>query len=508
MGKKEFSHQVTFASVQSVAPNIKQFNEHYSLVIVDECHRIGQINDNKDQQNQYQQIISHLSKTNKHLKLLGLTATPYRMGSGWIYQDHYHGFSRGDSDSVFRHCIFDMPLSLMIKQGYLSTPRLIDAAIAHYDFSGLATSHSGFVAEKELNSLLSRHKRVTKAIIEQIVSLSDKRNGVMIFAATTKHAAEILQYLDEFSDISMCAIILGSTPNDERDNIIAQFKSQRIKYLVNVAVLTTGFDAPHVDLIALLRPTQSVSLFQQIVGRGLRLYEGKTECLIIDYANSGFDLFAPEVGQQKPSSDSVPVMVSCPVCQFGNTFWGKVDSDGDLIEHYGRRCTGFEDIDNQRIRCDYRFRFKECGHCGAQNDIAARYCQQCNEAIIDPDDLLKKSLRLKDAKVIRCQAMTFERVGGCASKLKITYYDEDGNTLSESFDFSVSKALMAFNRQFSARVDNGATLTQFIDIEQAISLAARITTPDFIIAKKQKFYWRIQEKIFDYQGSYRKANQL
>lgn len=120
------------------------------------------------------------------------------------------------------------------------------------------------------------------------------------------------------------------------------FKQQQLRYMVNVAVLTTGFDAPHVDLIAILRPTESVSLYQQIVGRGLRLFAGKTECLILDYAGNPHDLYLPEVGTKKPNPNSKPVQVFCPICQFANTFWGIVDADGDIIEHYGRRCQGWE----------------------------------------------------------------------------------------------------------------------------------------------------------------------
>ena len=508
LGRKELEHQVTFGSVQSVAPNLNKFKQYFSLVIVDECHRIGQFDDNKASQNQYQQIITHLQTTNPNLKLLGLTATPYRMGIGWIYQDHYHGFSRGDDDSVFRHCIYEMPLGLMIKQGYLSPPTLIDAAIAHYDFSSVSQTPFGSHHEKALNTLLIKHKRVTKSITEQIVSLSKQRKGVMMFAATIKHAQEIMGYLAEFGHQHESALIIGDTDNRERDLIISRFKAQQIKYLVNVAVLTTGFDAPHVDLIALLRPTQSVSLFQQIVGRGLRLCDGKEDCVIIDYANSGFDIFSPEIGSEKPNSNSVAVLVPCPVCQFGNTFWGKVDDDGDLIEHYGRRCMGFEDKDNERIRCDYRFRFKECSQCGQQNDIAARVCQHCDHALSDPDDLLKKSLSLKNSMVIRCQGMTLTTDKSDRNKLKITYVDEDGQTLSETFNFAHPKALQSFNCQFGGRVAQGTMPFNFATTEEAITLSDHLTAPDFVIAKKQKYYWKIQEKIFDYQGSYRKANQL
>ncbi len=158
----------------------------------------------------------------------------------------------------------------------------------------------------------------------------------MIFAATVEHAREVTGLLP----VGQAALITGETPGPERDRIIEAFKAQAYRYLVNVAVLTTGFDAPHVDLIAILRPTESVSLYQQIVGRGLRLAPGKTDCLILDYAGNPHDLYAPEVGTPKGKSDNVPVQVFCPACGFANTFWGKTTADGTLIEHFGRRCRG------------------------------------------------------------------------------------------------------------------------------------------------------------------------
>lgn len=98
----------------------------------------------------------------------------------------------------------------------------------------------------------------------------------MIFAATVEHAREVTGLLP----VGGAALITGETHGPEQDRIIEAFKAQAYRYLVNVAVLTTGFDAPHVDLIAILRPTESVSLYQQIVGRGLRTAPGKTDCLI------------------------------------------------------------------------------------------------------------------------------------------------------------------------------------------------------------------------------------
>ncbi|WP_339805379.1 DEAD/DEAH box helicase [uncultured Marinobacter sp.] len=510
--RRENRHQVTFASVQSVSANLDQFRDEYSLVIIDECHRVS-----GEETSQYQRIIELLRQKNDALKVLGLTATPYRLAMGWIYRYHYRGFVRGgsdDQDKPFQHCIYELPLSYMISRGYLTRPELVNAAVAQYDFSALAQDRFGEYAEKDVNQLLSKHKRVTRAIIEQVMELAAERSGVMIFAATVDHAREITGYLPAHQT----ALVTGGTDLKDRDLLIQRFKQRQLKYLVNVSVLTTGFDAPHVDLIAILRPTQSVSLYQQMVGRGLRLDEGKQDCLVIDYAGNHVNLHHPEVGEPKPNHDSEPVQVFCPGCGFANIFWGKTDSEGSVIEHYGRRCQGLlepaetdkPDVKKGRPQqCDYRFRFKECPHCGGENDIAARNCHQCHKAIIDPDDQLRDALKLKDAIVIRCAGITLAaHAANNGNKLRITYHGEDGEELSESFDFSKPPQRSVFNRLFGRRLANGQTPKMFSRVDEVLEIQALLPSPDFVIARKQKHYWQVQERIFDYKGGYRRANEV
>ncbi|MEQ5836257.1 DEAD/DEAH box helicase [Marinobacter sp. NFXS9] len=510
--RKESRHQVTFASVQSVAANLDEFRDEYSLVIIDECHRVS-----GEDTSQYQRIIELLRQQNDALKVLGLTATPYRLAMGWIYRYHYRGFVRGsgeEQEKPFQHCIYELPLRFMINRGYLTKPELVNAAVAQYDFSALPQDRFGEYAEKDVNQLLSKHRRVTRAIIEQVMELADQRQGVMIFAATVDHAREITGYLPEHQT----ALVTGATDMAERASLIQRFKQRQLKYLVNVSVLTTGFDAPHVDFIAILRPTQSVSLYQQIVGRGLRLDEGKQDCLVIDYAGNHVNLHHPEVGEPKPNPDSEPVQVFCPGCGFANIFWGKTDDDGHVIEHYGRRCQGLiepaqeEGAATQSERpqqCDYRFRFKECPHCGGENDIAARKCHQCQKAIIDPDDQLRDALKLKDAMVIRCAGITLNaQDSNNESKLKITYHGEDGEELSESFDFSKAPQRHVFNKLFGRRFANGQAPRTFSRADEVLEMQALLSAPDFVIARHQKRYWQVQERIFDYRGSYRKANEV
>jgi len=500
--QKDSTAKVVFASIQSVVRNLHHFKEQYSLVIVDECHRISEESDS-----QYAKVINQLKANNSRLKVLGLTATPYRLGIGWIYQYHYHGYARGDNSAPFTDCIYELPLSYMIKHHFLTPPKRYDAAIAQYDFSQIPGYHTDHCSAPAINQLLAANQRVTQSIIEQVISLSQDRQGIMIFAATVKHAEEVFSYLPALQS----AIITGSTDNNQRDQLIDDFKHKRIKYLVNVSVLTTGFDAPHVDVIALLRPTQSVSLFQQIVGRGLRLAPDKKNCLILDYTGSQFNIFHPEVGAAKPDPDSEPVQVFCPQCEFANIFWGKTDINGDIIEHFGRRCQGIiKDRDLQiesgtDLRCQFRFRFKSCPNCFNENDIAARICRHCDNALVDPDDQLKKALQLKDAKVIRCAGLTFSEHKG---KLKITYHDEQGETLSEYFDLKRTGQRQVFDRLFSKRVSNYVTNAMPLTLLQVIAAQSNYTAPDFVIARKKQHYWTVVDRIFDYQGHYRRANQL
>src|SRR5262249_3516360 len=153
--------------------------------------------------------------------------------------------------------------------------------------------------------------------IQNIIELSKDRKGVIIFTSSVRHAGDILAHLPGESS----AIVLGDTPGEDRDLIIKRFKEQKIKFLVNVSVLTTGFDAPHIDVIAILPPTKSVILYKQIGGRGLRLFEGKHDCLVLDYTGVPHDIFIPQIHERKPTADAVAVKVPCPNCAHVNDFW-------------------------------------------------------------------------------------------------------------------------------------------------------------------------------------------
>lgn len=509
LGSKRAARQVVFGSVQSVARNLDAFGERvdergeksgaFSLLVIDECHRVS-----LDEDSSYRRVIEALRRRNPRLKILGLTATPYRLGQGFVYHRHHHGMVRGDADCFFRDCVFEQPLRLMVKQGYLAEPRRIDAAVARYDFSQLAPGAGGRFQEAELDRVVAGH-RATPTIVAEVVAYAAERRGVMLFAATVAHAEEILGHLPE----GQAALITGATPSEERQAHIEAFKAQRLKYLVNVSVLTTGFDAPHVDLIAILRPTESVGLYQQIVGRGLRLAEGKHDCLILDYAGNPWDLYAPEVGSPRPAPDTEPVQVECPACGHANLFWGR--RDGELvIEHFGRRCQGLVEDDAGRQRqCDFRYRFKECEHCGAENDIAARRCHGCQTLLVDADDKLREALRLRDAMVLRVSGMVLEAAlnGRGLPRLKVTYHDEDGATLNEWFALETPAQRGAFAAVFLRRHLRAPGTSWWPQgPAEVVAERHRLKAPDFVVGRKVGRHWQVREKLFDYVGRYRTAD--
>ncbi|MEG3221059.1 DEAD/DEAH box helicase [Vibrio gigantis] len=493
LGRKETDQQVVFASVQSVVRNLDSFSNQFSLLVIDECHRVPD-----EKTSSYQKVITHLRENNSGIKVLGLTATPYRLGMGWIYQYHTRGQVRSDEPRFFRDCIFELPIRYLLDEGFLTPARMIDAPVLSYDFSQLKPASTGRYKEAELDMVIEQSKRATPQIVDQIIHLAQDKLGIMVFAATVRHAQEILGLLPE----GEASIVIGDTPTLERDQIISDFKERKIKFLVNVSVLTTGFDAPHVDLIAILRPTESISLYQQIVGRGLRLSPGKKECLVLDYAGNSYDLYQPEVGDPKPDSDSEIITIPCPACGFNNNFWGKLDSNGFLLEHFGRKCQGyFTDEDTgEREHCNYRFRAKYCGECGADNDIAARICHECDATLVDPDKKLKEALNLKDALVFECLEMDLNvlKDDKGKSQLKVTYRGENQAQVHEFWSLTTKKQKQNFKDQFvRPHLADRHRPFEEASPSKVVAHQHRFRPPQFVIARKVGRFWKMRDKIFE-----------
>lgn len=416
-GGKCMRHPVIYGTPGTVKNSLSRFGDQFGAVIIDEAHGITP---------SIKMIVDHMRTKNPLIRVLGLSATPYRAQSGYIYQYDIDGsFVPEDQarDPWFNTLLYRIQTRELIDMGYL-TPAHADPDHAEsYAAGSLAVNSRGQFDSAEVERVFEGRGRLTAEIVADIVHHARGRMGVMIFAATVQHAQEVMESLPP----NISAIVTGATPKGERSQIIDDFKAQKIKYLVNVSVLTVGFDAPHCDLIAIMRATESPGLLQQIIGRGLRLHPDKYDCLVLDYAENidrhGLhdDLFSPVIRVKGSGVKGTPAQVECPACGFENEFslrpdfldqerdqYGYVlDLDGEHIEtengpmpaHFGRRCTGqVKDPDQLGVyvQCDYRWTSKPCLECEHENDIAARYCSACKAEIIDPNEKLKRDfIRVK-----------------------------------------------------------------------------------------------------------------
>lgn len=493
LNKKDSHQKVIFGSIQSVANAKKDFFKNFTLVVIDECHRVG-----LEQETQYAQVIKELKDQNEDICILGLTATPYRMGLGWIFNYSHQGVERTKEARFFKQSVYELPLEYMIKHKYLTPPVKVDIPVTSYDFTELTESGRSYTMS-EVEEVLRSQRRLTPLIVKNIVDITEKynRKGVMIFSSTVKHAQEILEYLPN----DQARIVIGDTEESERDSIIRDFKEKKIKYLVNVSVLTTGFDAPHVDVIAILRPTDSVSLYQQIIGRGLRLDEGKKDCFVLDYAGVTHDIYSPEISDKKPTPESVSVPIPCPKCGFENHFWGRVDDEGNIQEHFGRKCRGgIQDPETYEFKpCGYRFRFKICPSCSTENDVTARECEKCQQVLVDADTKLKQARLSKNAHVLKPDTIELEersdKYGN--SFLEVKYYDYDAKYLTERHYLDNETSLKKFNINFlRSHMRRPEFHLPIETVEDVLRCQRFFRMPSFVIARKQGKFWRITEKIF------------
>lgn len=493
LGQKDSEQKAIFGSVQSVARAPDSFFENFSLVIIDECHRVAE-----EGSTQYQDVIKKLADRNPTLCILGLTATPYRLGLGWIYEYSQTGELRTDKKRFFKQCVYELPLSYMVKNKFLTNPVKIDIPVTSYDFSHLEMKQ-GLYSTADVEEILKSQKSLTPLIIANIIDITERyhRQGVMIFGASIRHAEEIMSFLPP----GQARLVVGDTEMNERSAIINDFKEKKFKYLVNVSVLTTGFDAPHVDVIAILRPTESNSLYQQIVGRGLRLSDEKKDCYVLDYTGMGHDIFQPEVGEKKPAPDTEPVLVPCPRCDHQNFFWGYADDDGHVIEHFGRKCKGaiHDPVTLEVHPCGYRFRFKLCHVCEAENDITAQKCEKCKAELVDAEAKLKQAKLSKNFHVLTPDHIEFEERQDKNFKpyLEIRYYDVDSRYLSEAHFFTYDSSIKKFNINFlRSHLRRPELASEFRSPQDVIKYQKLFRLPAFVIARKQDKFWKITEKVF------------
>lgn len=265
IGRKDLDSQIIFATIGSIAKYAKDLGR-CDMLLVDECHNINSANTG-----QYRKFISDLQRFgNPHLCVIGFTGTPFRGNGVWLH----HG-----EDPLFHGIATNVTMTELLESGHLS-PLIVDTATPQLvDTTGVKVQAGDYVVS-ELNRIVTDIDVVKPAVLD-IIKRGQYRKKWLLFCVTIEHAEMVLATL--LSSGIKADMVTGETPTKQRSQTLQNYKTGDLQALVNVAALTTGFDAPQTDLVALLRPTKSPVLYVQIAGRGMRLAENKLDCLWLDY---------------------------------------------------------------------------------------------------------------------------------------------------------------------------------------------------------------------------------
>ena len=266
--RRDWHSPIVLANIQSVWRDPQRLGRR-DLIIIDEAHLVPHEGDGM-----YRSLISSLRELQPTLRVCGFTATPYRLDSGRL--------DEGDG-KIFDDIVFSYGIGEGIRDGYLS-PLSSKATAAKIDVSGVAVRGGEFVAGALEDA--ADAAAVISAAVEEIIARGQDRCSWLLFCCGVRHAQHVGEALRE--RVVAAATVTAETPADERDRIIANFRAGTLRALTNVNVLTTGFNVPAVDLIAMLRPTLSTGLYVQMIGRGTRKAGGKTDCLVLDFAGNVF----------------------------------------------------------------------------------------------------------------------------------------------------------------------------------------------------------------------------
>lgn len=262
LGRKDLD-AITFAGIQSIGKKA-EYVGHVDLVIIDEAHTVG----HKDE-GLYRAFLADLEKINPRLRIIGLTATPYRLGHGLIT----------DKPAIFDDILEPARIPQLMAQGYLS--RLVSKhTTTQLSVEGVH-KRGGEYIESELQAAMDTGKN-NSGVVDEVMLKAGDRKAWLFFCAGVDHAYHIRDLLIEKGITA--ATVTGETSKGERERILEEFKAGTIRALTNANVLTTGFDYPGIDLIAFLRPTMSKGLYIQMAGRGLRVKPHTDHCLILDFA--------------------------------------------------------------------------------------------------------------------------------------------------------------------------------------------------------------------------------
>lgn len=285
---------ITVAGIQSVWRKPKQIGG-FDVILVDEAHLIPQEGDGM-----YRSFLTAMKDMVPHVRIIGLTATPFRMTTGMICRP----------DNILNHVCFEVGVRELIDNGYIC--RLVSKrGETTADMSEVHVRNGEYIA----NELERACLEVVEPACREIVAQTRDRKACLVFCAGVQHAHAVSKTLNGLGVES--EVVTGETPTADRDRLVSEFRNGTLKYLVNVNVFTTGFNARNVDTVAILRPTLSPGLYYQMCGRGFRTFPEKTDCLVLDFGGN-IRRHGPVDQIQTPednrSANGVTPMKTCPEC--------------------------------------------------------------------------------------------------------------------------------------------------------------------------------------------------
>ena len=296
IGRKDLGEPITFAGIQSLRGKANLIG-HIDLAIIDESHLVGHHDTGT-----YRTLLKELEQINPALRVVGLTATPYRLGHGMIT----------DPPAIFSDLIEPVSIEELVYKGHLSVLRS-KVTRASYDVSTVR-KRGGEYIEADLQRAVDTDDQNQK-VVQEIIALAGERKAWLVFCAGVGHAQHVADAMQAHGIPAAC--VTGDTPKAKREEILADFKAGKLRALTNANVLTTGFDHPDIDLIAMLRPTMSPGLYVQMAGRGMRVAPGKADCLVLDFAGV-VARHGPITAVQPPSrqgkGEGDPPVKVCPEC--------------------------------------------------------------------------------------------------------------------------------------------------------------------------------------------------
>lgn len=367
------------------------FNWKPDLLLIDECHQVNF----DDEDNQYMKLINFFRTANPKMRIIGGTGSPIR-GKKYIV------------GSFWKERLYELSTAKLVEWGWLVPPIFgFPESDNSYDFSSIQVDKDGdSFSDAELDKIVLEDPTKTHEIMYEIIDRTKDRLGVLIFCSTKKHCAEAAQALPEGS----YGIVSDSTTYKERSKIYKDSRSGKIKYLINVGVLATGYNNPRIDTVCYLRPLDSLTLLIQTLGRGFRIpeeedYFEKVNCLVLDYGdvfsrlgelyeNPILEKAVAEKGKRKGE------VLICPECTTENSMMarrciGQVELDNDFNMELSslnieRQMKGEDLLEPETDRCEFFWSHRMCPVCETKNDPCARECRNCKHQLIDPNEKLNR----------------------------------------------------------------------------------------------------------------------